>query len=152
TASKSPSPPRPASPSKKATASSSKPPAAAGTGCHWSVIPTLLRRTLRVASLRPRRRGESTAPPSRPDDRQMDPVVRSEVLDPYWRFAAERQTIFFRRLRGDPPPWSDDPILQTYKFCNAYRASDRVSQLLIREVIYQPGFSPEDTFLRIVLF
>ena len=55
-------------------------------------------------------------------------------------------------MRGESPPWSDDPILRTYKFCNAYRASDRVSQYLIREVIYRPGFSPEDTFLRIVLF
>lgn len=82
----------------------------------------------------------------------MDPVVRPELFDAYWRFAAERQAIFFRRLRGEPPPWSDDPILRTYKFCNAYRASDRVSQFLIRDVIYQPGFSPEDAFLRIVLF
>ncbi len=82
----------------------------------------------------------------------MDPVVRPDVFDAYWRFAAERQAIFFRRLRGEPPPWSDDPILRTYKFCNTYRASDRVSQYLIRDVISQPGFSPEDTFLRIILF
>ena len=82
----------------------------------------------------------------------MDPSPRHDVLASYWRFAAERQAIFFRRLQGDPPPWTDDPILQTYKFCNAYRASDRVSQFLIREVIYQDGLSAEDTFLRIVLF
>src|SRR5215217_3160131 len=82
----------------------------------------------------------------------MDPVVRPEVFDAYWHLAAERQAIFFRRLHGEPAPWSDDPILRTYKFCNAYRASDRVSQFLIREVIYRPGFSPEDAFLRIILF
>jgi hypothetical protein len=82
----------------------------------------------------------------------MGPKSRDEVFDAYWRLAAERQAIFFRRLRGDPPPWTADPILRTYKFCNAYRASDRVSQYLIRDVIYQPGFSPEDTVLRVVLF
>lgn len=82
----------------------------------------------------------------------MDPVPRPNVFDTYWRFAAERQAIFFRRFHGDRPPWTDDPILRTHKFCNVYRASDRVSQFLIREVIYQPGFSPDDTFLRIVLF
>jgi 5-hmdU DNA kinase-like protein len=82
----------------------------------------------------------------------MHPVPRPAVFDAYWRFAAGRQAIFFRRLRGESPPWSDDPILQTYKFCNAYRASDRVSQFLIRDVTYQPDFSPEDTFLRIVMF
>lgn len=82
----------------------------------------------------------------------MEPLPQPEVFDAYWRFATERQAIFFRRLRGDPPPWTDDPILGTYKFCNAYRASDRVSQFLIRDVIYQPGFTPDDTLLRIVLF
>lgn len=82
----------------------------------------------------------------------MGPIVRPDVFDAYWRFAAERQAIFFRRLGNEPAPWTDDPILRTYKFCNAYRASDRVSQYLIRDVIYQPGFTPEDTFLRIILF
>jgi 5-hmdU DNA kinase, helical domain len=82
----------------------------------------------------------------------MNPVPRKELYDAYWRFAAERQFVFFRRLRDEQPPWSDDPILQTYKFCNAYRASDRVSQFLIRNVIYQSETSPEDVLLRIVLF
>ncbi|HEY8448403.1 MAG TPA: nucleotide kinase domain-containing protein [Thermomicrobiales bacterium] len=82
----------------------------------------------------------------------MEPQPRPKVFDAYWRFAAERQAIFFQRLAGEPPPWTADPILRAYAFCNAYRASDRVSQYLIREVIYQPGFSPEDTLVRIVLF
>jgi alpha-glutamyl/putrescinyl thymine pyrophosphorylase clade 1 len=82
----------------------------------------------------------------------MEPTPRQEPFDAYWRFAAERQAIFFRRLRHEAPPWTDDPILRDYKFCNAYRASDRVSQFLIRDVIYQSGFDCEDTFLRIVLF
>jgi hypothetical protein len=82
----------------------------------------------------------------------MKPVPRQELYDAYWRFAAERQSVFFRRLRGELQPWSDDPILQTFKFCNAFRASDRVSQFLIRDVIYQLDFTPEDTFLRIILF
>jgi len=82
----------------------------------------------------------------------MNPVPREDLYDAYWRFAAERQSVFFRRLRGEQPPWSDDPILQTYKFCNAFRASDRVSQFLIRNVIYQTGFTSEDMLLRIILF
>jgi hypothetical protein len=52
-----------------------------------------------------------------------------------------------------PPPWTEDAVLAEYKFCNAYRASDRVSQYLIREVAYRGGsYSPEDQVLRIVLF
>ena len=83
----------------------------------------------------------------------MEPVARPEVIDAYWRLAAERQKVFFRRLEGQAPPWTEDPILTEYKFCNAYRASDRVSQYLIREVIYADGeYSSEDQLLRIVLF
>src|SRR5690348_10010405 len=85
----------------------------------------------------------------------MRPTPRPEVFDAYWRFAAERQRIFDRR-RDDPTgPWTEDPILRQYKFCNTFRASDRISQYLIQRVIYAPetrGLAPEDVFLRIVLF
>ena len=39
-----------------------------------------------------------------------------------------------------------------YKFTNAYRASDRVSQYLIRRVIYEGEPSPEEVFFRTILF
>jgi len=77
---------------------------------------------------------------------------RREVFDTYWKFAAERQEIFFKKLGNQPPPYSADPILQTYKFCNTYRASDRVSQFLVRNVIYKTKTSEEDQIFRIFLF
>jgi hypothetical protein len=75
-----------------------------------------------------------------------------EVYRAYWFFAAERQRIFLRRADAAPRPWTDDPILSEYKFCNSYRASDRVSQFLIRDVIYEGEFAPDDLLMRIVLF
>ena len=76
------------------------------------------------------------------------------MYDSYWRFAAERQEIFFRRLRGEPRPWTGNAVLATYKFTNAYRASDRVSQYLIRRVIYREDLpnTPREVFFRILLF
>lgn len=74
------------------------------------------------------------------------------VFDTYWRFAVERQSIFFRRLIGELAPWTTDPILKDYKFTNAYRASDRTSQYLIKQVIYRGEQSPEELFFRIFLF
>ncbi len=59
------------------------------------------------------------------------------VFDTYWRFAAERQEIFLRRLSDPTGPWTKDGILASYRFTNAYRAADRVSQFLIREVQYR---------------
>lgn len=80
------------------------------------------------------------------------PTVVTPVFDTYWRFAAERQAIFFKRFRGERPPFTDDLILQQYKFTNAYRASDRVSQYLIKNVIYKGDQSEQETFFRIILF
>ena len=92
-------------------------------------------------------------PPSPPPPR-ISPLKPTPVYDTYWRFAAERQRIFFRRVHQQPAPWTDDPVLQLHKFTNAYRASDRASQYLIRRVIYRddlPGDPPEVVF-RILLF
>jgi hypothetical protein len=61
-------------------------------------------------------------------------VRPSKVFDTYWRFAAERQEIFIRRIAGSPPPWTADPILREFKFTNAYRASDRLSQYLAQPI------------------
>ncbi|WP_313492326.1 nucleotide kinase domain-containing protein [Sphingobacterium multivorum] len=78
--------------------------------------------------------------------------VPSIVLNTYWRFAAERQNIFFNRINGISP-LTDDKILVRHKFTNAYRASDRVSQYLIKNVIYNNSSSSElDTLLRILFF
>lgn len=78
--------------------------------------------------------------------------IRSGPYEAYWYFAAERQRIFFKRLRGEAGPFTDDPILRRYKFCNAYRASDRVSQFLIREVIYGGPQEPGEVLFRILFF
>lgn len=83
----------------------------------------------------------------------LSPAKPTEVFDTYWRFAAERQTIFFRRIEGRPPDeWTQDEILSRYKFTNAYRAADRVSQYLIRNVIYKGDQTPEEVFFRTILF
>jgi hypothetical protein len=86
--------------------------------------------------------------------RHLVPAKVSDVYESYWRFAAERQAVFFRRARGEPRPWTHNPVLAIYKFTNAYRASDRVSQYLIRQVIYRGDLptSPCEVFFRILLF
>jgi hypothetical protein len=80
--------------------------------------------------------------------------IPTEVYDTYWRFAAERMSIYYKRLENPVGPWTDDPILRTYRFTNAYRAADRVSQYLIREVQYRPDRSqaPDELFFRTILF
>ena len=80
------------------------------------------------------------------------PLPRPGIYEIYWQFAARRQAAFERRAAGLPGPWSDDPILQTFKFCNAFRAADRVSQYLIKNVAYGGNPAPADRLFQIVLF
>ena len=49
--------------------------------------------------------------------------------------------------QGPEGPWTEDPILDRYKFCNTYRAADRVSQYLIRgsSTAPTPATSPRRT-------
>ena len=76
----------------------------------------------------------------------------SVAYNTYWKFAAERQNIFFKRFNSENSPWTKDKILSQYKFTNVYRATDRVSQYLIKNVIYTGSQKPEEVFFRILLF
>ena len=80
------------------------------------------------------------------------PAKPTKVYDTYWKFAAERQEVFFRKLQNTHGPWTNDAILTKYKFTNAYRASDRVSQYLIKNIIYEGKQKTQEVFFRIILF
>lgn len=91
-----------------------------------------------------------------PDDVTLHllPIKVSPVFNTYWRFAAERQNVYFRRLAKQAAPWTHDPVILVHKFTNAYRAADRVSQYLIRRVIYRDDLpnSDAEVLFRILLF
>ena len=73
----------------------------------------------------------------------------------YFYFMSERMQMLRRKCKGmNQNEWTKDAILHDYKFTNVYRATDRVSQYLIRNIIYKDleQFSPEDVLLRILIF
>lgn len=82
--------------------------------------------------------------------------VPTQVFCTYWWFAYERQNVFFRKIRNPEGPfWTEDDTLRRHKFTNAYRASDRVSQYLIGNIIEvdDPSLrTPEEVFFRTILF
>lgn len=78
-----------------------------------------------------------------------------QALKYFFWFNQERMKIFWQKYEGQLGPWSMDGMLNKYRLTNVYRACDRVSQYLIREVIYGEAgaqMSAEDTLLRILLF
>ena len=78
-------------------------------------------------------------------------IKKTIVYDTYWHFAFERQKIFWNRYYQKNNA-TTDTILKKYKFTNTYRVNDRVSQFLLRHIIYDGTHNEEDLLFRILLF
>lgn len=66
----------------------------------------------------------------------------------YW--IQERETIRVEKEAGAPKPWTFDPILQAYRFCNVRRMDDKVSQWLLNNW-YAPHFNHPNMLLACAL-
>jgi hypothetical protein len=64
------------------------------------------------------------------------------------KFWVERHNIYLRRASGKhPKPWTADPALRNYRFCNIYRELDTVSDWIIRKVITKYEDNPNLWFM-----
>lgn len=79
---------------------------------------------------------------------------KDEIFRYYFYFIQERMNIFWNKYDNNIKIHTTDPILRYNKFTNVYRACDRVSQYLIKNVIYdhQKGLNEKDVLLRILVF
>jgi len=71
----------------------------------------------------------------------------AEAFDAFWHFIAERYAIWERRQQGIPWPWTDDPILQQYRFCNTYRRLDVGTIAVIEDILRWVGKAPDSLVL-----
>jgi len=56
-------------------------------------------------------------------------------LDLYFYWIHERETIrIAKELERKPQPWTDDPILQKFKFCQVFREEDRTARWFKRHI------------------
>ena len=58
-------------------------------------------------------------------------------VEGFYNYINERHSITLKRSIGEPFPWTDDEILQTYSFCNVFRELDKVT-VWIRENWKEP--------------
>lgn len=68
-------------------------------------------------------------------------------LAPFTYWVQERERIRERRANGTPGPWTADPILAKYRFCNVRRADDRVTRWLVDNVYAPHREDPNAWFL-----
>lgn len=82
-------------------------------------------------------------------------IVREEAFRYFFYFMEERMNIFWEKYYSPQNLLTKDKVFIKHKFTNVYRASDRVSQYLINNVIYNKNYidnSAEDILLRILIF
>lgn len=67
-------------------------------------------------------------------------LIQTDVAGRFFAFMLEREAVRLRRVAGRPWPWTEDVILQRYKFTNIRREHDLTSQLLRKE-FYDPHYN-----------
>lgn len=65
-------------------------------------------------------------------------------------FIAERERVRIKKEAGKPAPWTKDPILNTYRFCNIHREDDRVSRWIASEIRTPFANEPDLWFATVV--
>lgn len=58
------------------------------------------------------------------------------MINQFLWFIKEREAIRRKKEAGEPKPWTQDPILQQYRFCNVYREDDKVSRWIYENWIH----------------
>ena len=75
-----------------------------------------------------------------------------EQLDIYFYWLHERELIRIAKEKlNQEPPWTDDEILQKYKFCQVFREDDRTTRWF-RTHIRDPLIDSPDVFMATVIF
>tara|TARA_R110002051_G_scaffold159926_1_gene231387 strand:- start:8281 stop:9126 length:846 start_codon:yes stop_codon:yes gene_type:complete len=73
------------------------------------------------------------------------------MIERFFDFINERHLIFLRKNRKEPFPWTEDPILQKYKFTNVCRENDATT-VWFRENIRDPLRDDKDVVMATIIF
>lgn len=69
-------------------------------------------------------------------------------------FVVARHLVYVERTAGNPKPWTNDRILQTYRFCNVYRELDTVTRYIrgpYTKALRKLGMEPRDLWFAMVV-
>jgi hypothetical protein len=73
--------------------------------------------------------------------------MNSDVFSTFVYWCREREAILRRKKAGEPRPWTDDEILNRYRFCNLHREDDRVTRWIARHTREPYADSPNLWFM-----
>lgn len=62
------------------------------------------------------------------------PVLHKQNYKLFWTYIAERHKVWTNKTRGDPKPWTENEILQKFKFTNVFRPLDPGTVFVTKDV------------------
>lgn len=78
--------------------------------------------------------------------------MTENMQDKFLNFVRKRENIrILREEKGVPEPWTDDPILQKYRFCNIRREDDKVTRWIRKNLPMQHYESPLDFLIKMAV-
>lgn len=85
--------------------------------------------------------------------RAANPKYNLENMQRFYDFVTERYKIHLHKdVLNKEAPWTNDGVLQQYKFCNVRREHDRQSQYIIKNISTNPCLSLEDKIVNSFYF
>lgn len=84
-------------------------------------------------------------------NKNVRPVINEENYELLKYYIKERYNIMLKKESGQPKPWTDDEILQNYRFTNVRREHDKVTKWVINNIV-NADISYRDKILNLILF
>ncbi len=82
----------------------------------------------------------------------MNSMIESRVVD-FFDFVVHRQLIYYKKeVLREKYPWTTDPILNEYHFCNVFREADRGTRYIINYFKKYPDISKEKVLYTLVFY
>lgn len=73
-------------------------------------------------------------------------------IQSFFEFVYKRQKVWYNRSVSNlPAPWSDDPILQKFRFTNVYRELDRVTRYIVGKIADNPNLPFQKKLFNILI-
>ena len=85
--------------------------------------------------------------------RNANPVLDEENLGLFVHWIKERYSVHLKKdVNKEPKPWTDDPIIEVYRFTNVRREHDRQTKYLIDNIVKNTNLTLEEKIVNNILF
>lgn len=83
---------------------------------------------------------------------EAEPVMNATSLELFVHWIEERYKVHIKKDNGEPQPWTQDKIIENYRFTNVRREQDRQTKYLIDNIVNNNKLSLEEKIVNCTMF